>query len=124
MQTTEGPTPHPNIEDWINSLVVINITNWSTLSPGPSKYQKDLTRDALKNSGCPTDIVEDLLLKSYLFNWPDHFKKRTPKGFKMNFNIKHLIYRRIPGVPVVYVAHIGNEAVPKPGILLIFDRLE
>ncbi|XP_050426632.1 E3 ubiquitin-protein ligase NRDP1-like [Adelges cooleyi] len=122
--STEGPTQNPNIREWVNSLVVINISDWSTLSTGPSKNQKDLARDALKNSGCPTDIVEVLLLNSYIFNWPDHFKEKNPNRYTTTFHLKLLTCRRIPGAPVVYVSHIDNIWVPKPGLLFVFDKLE
>ncbi|XP_050427508.1 E3 ubiquitin-protein ligase NRDP1-like [Adelges cooleyi] len=122
--STGGPTPFPNIEDWADSLEEIKISDWSNLSTGPSPNQKDLASDALKNSGCPTDIVEVLLLNSYIFNWPDHFKERNPNGYKTTFHIKYLACRRIPGAPVVYVSHISNIGVPEPGLLFVFDKLE
>ncbi|XP_050426466.1 E3 ubiquitin-protein ligase NRDP1-like [Adelges cooleyi] len=101
---TVATVPFRTLQEWAPTLQLTHITNWTTLQHEPDNDQKDAAEFALKSSKCPTNIIDMLVWRSQINQWPDHLKNTAGTGPNID-NIRTLTCRRIPGAPIVYVGY-------------------
>ncbi|XP_050426686.1 E3 ubiquitin-protein ligase NRDP1-like [Adelges cooleyi] len=110
-------------EDWIASLKIQEITDWTNLIMEPTEEQIKKTKKRLESSGCPSGASGVISMNSQFCNWPNHIKNTRQDNYDINA-LKNLTCRRIPEKPILYVGNSDNRSVAIPGIVFTFASLE
>ncbi|XP_050426712.1 uncharacterized protein LOC126837031 [Adelges cooleyi] len=114
VSSTEATVQYRNYDDWVGSLEITTLPDWTTLIREPDNDKKDTVRKALNKSGCPSGVVNILLENSHFHNCPDGLKNRLQDGYDIDI-LRTLAFKSIPEVPALLL--------PAQRLLLIFDSL-
>ncbi|XP_074601118.1 E3 ubiquitin-protein ligase NRDP1 elgi [Brevipalpus obovatus] len=112
------------IERWVHTLPRARITRWGGMISTPDNTLQETVRRALIDSGCPMNLVAELMENAHERRWPPglstlEIRQRNRKAYH-NF-----VCRKIPGRQAVVVMSCDNtrmnqEMLLDPGLVMIF----
>merc|ERR1719175_6961 len=109
---------------WAGTLPRARVTRWGGMISTPDAVLQAMIKRSLKESGCPSHIVTELMENAHERRWPPGLQ--TLETRQMNRRMyEQYTARRIPGKQAVVVmacdnTHISDDMILEPGLVMIF----
>jgi len=109
---------------WAATLPRARVTRWGGMISTPDAVLQAMIKRSLKESGCPSHIVTELMENAHERRWPTGLQ--TLETRQMNRRqYEQYMCRRIPGKQAVAVmacdnTHISDDMILEPGLVMIF----
>lgn len=109
---------------WAGTLPRARVTRWGGMISTPDAVLQAMIKRSLKESGCPSHIVTELMENAHERRWPPGLQ--TLETRQMNRRqYEQYVCKRIPGKQAVVVmacdnTHISDDMILEPGLVMIF----
>lgn len=121
-------TPNENTEvsRWSASLPIARVTRWGGIISTPDAVLQAVIKRALTESGCPTNIINDLMDAAHEKHWPPGLSTLESRQLNRRY-YESFICKRIPNKQAVVILNCDNrhmennlQLICDPGICMIF----
>jgi E3 ubiquitin-protein ligase NRDP1 len=117
-------TDEDDIARWSASLVPAKVGRWGGIISTPDTVLQAVIKRALIESGCPSNILNELMQNAHERNWPSGLCTLETRQINRNDYINFVCKRVLNKQAVLILAcdnkHMPNHLIIEPGVILIF----
>jgi len=109
---------------WAATLPRARVTRWGGMISTPDAVLQAMIKRSLQESGCPSNIVNELMENGHERRWPPGLLTLETRQVNRR-QYEQYVCRRIPGKQAVVVmacdnSHISDDMILEPGLVMIF----
>ncbi|CAF0936394.1 unnamed protein product [Rotaria sordida] len=111
---------------WSTNLQLARITYWGGMISTPNIILQNTIKDALLESGCPINIIDDLMKNAHEQYWPQGLSTLETRQLNRQ-HYESYVCRRISNEQAIVVLscdnrHMNQSMISEPGIVIIFSH--